>query len=235
VTHSLQIVLGSALFIGVFHTAIGLDHTLPFVALGRSRGWSLKKTLSITALCGLAHVATSVLLGLLGIAAGFAFDQMQSVQVFRGGLTAWLIVGFGAAYALYFLVREHRGRRHEHVHAHADGTVHKHEHNHHGEHLHAHAQKSGMSTWALFVIFAFGPCEALIPLLMVPAAEHNWWGILGVSGVFALATIGTMVILVGVAGAGLSKLSFPRLAPYANTITGVAICCSGLAIILLGI
>ncbi len=234
-SESLQIVLGSALTIGVLHTAIGIDHTLPFVALGRSRGWTTKRTLAITALCGLVHVSTSILLGFLGVLAGFALEQMQVLQGVRGNLTAWLIVGFGSAYALYFFIKEHRKYQHEHLHAHADGTVHIHEHNHHGEHLHAHSKASRLSTWTLFLLFAFGPCEALIPLLMVPAAENNLWGVLSVSAVFAVATVGTMVFLVAMARAGMARVSFPRLAPYANTLSGLAICMSGLAIIYLGI
>ena len=64
-----QVLLYTAATIAVLHTALGPDHYLVFTAMGKAQGWSLAKTLRITALCGLGHVASSVLLGLAGIAA----------------------------------------------------------------------------------------------------------------------------------------------------------------------
>ena len=73
---ALHILLWTALTVGFVHTLVGVDHTLPFIVLGRARRWSLRKTLGVTALCGLGHVATSVALGAVGIAAGVALDAM---------------------------------------------------------------------------------------------------------------------------------------------------------------
>jgi len=39
----LILILGSAAFIGFIHTLLGPDHYVPFVALARSRNWSIKK------------------------------------------------------------------------------------------------------------------------------------------------------------------------------------------------
>ena len=58
---SLEVLLFSAASIGFVHTLIGIDHSLPFVVLGRARGWSLRKVWSITFLCGFGHVLSSVL------------------------------------------------------------------------------------------------------------------------------------------------------------------------------
>ena len=38
----------SAIAAGVYHTLIGPDHYLPFVALGKARGWSYSKTVLAT-------------------------------------------------------------------------------------------------------------------------------------------------------------------------------------------
>ena len=41
--------LSTAAILGIVHTILGPDHYVPFVAMGRARGWSLGRTLGITA------------------------------------------------------------------------------------------------------------------------------------------------------------------------------------------
>ncbi|MBT6488130.1 MAG: hypothetical protein HOK97_00095, partial [Deltaproteobacteria bacterium] len=206
---ALEILLGTAVSIGFVHTLIGIDHSLPFIAIGKARDWGLRKTLALTALCGLGHVMGSVLLGFLGIGLGVAIEELSFIESVRGEITAWLIIGFGIAYASWALLKLKRGQAHSHPHVHEDGTVHNHDHNHHSSHAHAHTSKSGpMAAWSLFVIFVFGPCEALIPMLMAPAAEHNWLWVALVAGAFGLTTIATMlgVVTVGYLGLSLKKM-----------------------------
>jgi hypothetical protein len=47
---SLSILLG-AVSVAFFHTLLGPDHTLPFIMLARSEGWSMTRTLVVTFLC----------------------------------------------------------------------------------------------------------------------------------------------------------------------------------------
>ncbi|NIR37211.1 MAG: hypothetical protein GWN73_15615, partial [Actinobacteria bacterium] len=54
--------LAAAVGVAVTHTALGPDHYLPFVMLARARKWSWARTLTVTGICGLGHVASSVLL-----------------------------------------------------------------------------------------------------------------------------------------------------------------------------
>ena len=96
---SLTILLMTAMSIGFVHTLIGVDHALPFVALSRARGWKLPKTLGVTALCGLGHVLSSVILGCVGLGLGVAIERLEWIEGFRGELTAYLMIGFGLAYA----------------------------------------------------------------------------------------------------------------------------------------
>jgi hypothetical protein len=62
----------SAAAIAFFHTMLGPDHYLPFIAMSRAQGWSLARTATITTLCGAGHVLSAVLLGMVGIALGLA-------------------------------------------------------------------------------------------------------------------------------------------------------------------
>lgn len=169
----------TAITVGTVHTLLGADHYVPFVAMARAGGWSLGKTLRVTAACGLAHVAGSVGIGVVGLVLGLAMMRLEALEAFRGDVAAWLMIGFGLAYAVWGLVRAGRSQApHDHVHAHADGTVHSHAHTHDAAHLHLHGPQASTtpvwSPWMLFLVFAFGPCEPLIPLLMYPAAKANW-------------------------------------------------------------
>ena len=44
------VLLGTAASLAIFHTLIGVDHSLPFVAISRARGWSLRSVESLTLL-----------------------------------------------------------------------------------------------------------------------------------------------------------------------------------------
>ena len=170
--------LSTAAVLGVVHTLLGPDHYVPFVAMGRARGWSLGRTLGVTATCGVGHIAGSVALGAIGIATGRAIAGLESFEAARGGLAGWLLVGFGLAYLAWGLKSAYRNRPHTQWHGHADGTVHAHTHVYRREHAHAHAapvaagsapengETRSITPWVLFTIFVFGPCEPLVPLLM---------------------------------------------------------------------
>lgn len=229
----LTVLLATAATIGLVHTLAGPDHYVPFIAMARAREWSPSRTVSITLLCGVGHVAGSVLLGAVGIALGVALGWMEHVESVRGTLAGWLLLGFGLAYTAWGLWRALRSRTHSHWHHHADGTVHDHEHGHHGAHAHVHARAGSarsVTPWVLFTIFVFGPCEPLIPVLMVPAAEGSWWGVAAVAGVFGLCTVGTMTGMVLAGYFGLARLSLRPLERYSHVMAGLALVACGLAV-----
>ncbi len=230
--------------IGLLHTAMGPDHYLPFVVLGRAEGWTLRKTLFWTAVCGVAHVLSSVVLGGLGMGLGWAVPYMEGLEGVRGDLASYALIGFGLLYFAWGLWRGRRG--HAHSHRHLDGTVHTHAHHHEDaeegsthelrEHEETpHVKSHRRTLWALFVVFVLGPCEPLIPVIMVPAASHSLWGVAVVTAVFAACTIGTMLTLVALGYCGLRLVLFQRLERYAHAAAGFAILASGLAIKCLGL
>lgn len=234
---STGILLGTAATLGLVHTAVGVDHSLPFIVLGRSQGWPLRKTLWVTALCGLAHVLSSVLIGSVGLALGHAASQLEAVESTRGGWAAQLMIALGLAYGVWGLFRAMRARPHAHPHAHHDGTVHLHEHDHRGAHSHAHVPRAAktLTVIGLVIVFALGPCEVLIPLLLVPAFEQHWLTAAAVAAVFGGTTIGTMLGIVALGSWGLKWRGVAALERHLHTVAGFTIAASGLAIQLLGL
>lgn len=219
----------TAATIGALHTAIGPDHYLPFVVLSRARDWSARRTALITFACGLVHVAGSVLLGAIGVMAGLALRRLEWIEGVRGDVAAWCLLAFGLVYLVWALRRGQRVHVHTHAHVHADGQIHTHEHDHASDHLHVHdSPRSSLVPWSLFLVFAFGPCEALIPLLMYPAATSSAAGTIFVTAVFGVATLTTMLILVMLGYWGLSRLTSGErtvafVSQHAHAFAGAAI------------
>lgn len=219
----------AALGIAVVHTAIGPDHYLPFIALAEARRWSRRRMLVVTGLCGLAHVGSSLALAALAILAGASLGLLKAVEEGRGAVAAWVLLAFGLAYGAWGVrraLRERRGivlhQHHGHVHLHA-----------HGEHAHSHARDARDATtfWTLFAVFVLGPCEPLIPLVFLPAASGRWALAGAISLVFGVATVLTMLVLVGAARAGIRRLPTGALERWAHAAAGLVLSLSGLAML----
>jgi len=233
----LAILAATAASIGFFHTLLGPDHYVPFAAMAKARRWTLGRTVWITVLCGLGHVGSSVILGLVGVALGLAVTSMKIIESVRGEWAAWALIIFGLVYFIYGVRRIFKHQPHVHEHAHGDGLVHSHRHEHQHEHAHIHGNRALSKTipWALFVVFVLGPCEPLIPLLMYPAVRHNMTGVFLVTAVFSLVTIVTMVSAVVVSAFGMNFLFANRLGRFSHALAGFAIMMCGCAIQFLGL
>lgn len=231
-----SILMATAATIGFFHTLIGPDHYVPFIVLSKARGWSSIKTAIITVLCGIGHVLSSVILGFVGIAVGIAIFKLEAIESLRGDIAAWLLIAFGFTYLIWGIQRALRNKPHEHPHLHENGIVHTHTHIHSDAHAHVHRARSAYITpWILFIIFVFGPCEPLIPLVMYPAARGNIISVVIVASIFGLTTITTMLGIVLLSFYGLSKLPIHRIEKYSHAFAGLAIFLCGSAIQFLGL
>jgi hypothetical protein len=224
----------SAAGIAFLHTALGPDHYVPFAALGAARRWSTTRTLAITAACGLGHVSASIAFAFLAVGIGSVALKAAGITSIRGDVAAWLLVGFGVAYALYGLKHLARHAQHAHEHEHADGTRHAHGHGHAAEHLHPHVQRSAgwPIGWALFIVFLFGPCEPLIPLVMAPASQSDWGTVAVVIATFCFTTLGTMLTIVWALSRGFMSLAQGKLSSYAHSTAGVTVAMCGVAMLL---
>ncbi|NTW48286.1 MAG: hypothetical protein HGB19_00860 [Chlorobiales bacterium] len=233
-----SILLATAISIGFVHTVIGPDHYLPFIMIARSRGWSLAKTIRLTVFCGLGHVLSSVVLGLVGVAFGLSVGLLENVESVRGDIASWLLIGFGLLYGAWGLRVALRSRTHIHPHEHDERghhTEHAHLHHHHGQHTHPHGDPKSITPWALFIIFVLGPCEPLIPILMYPASQGSWMTLAWVTLAFSIVTISTMTAIVALTSRGLLNLNLGFMERYSHALAGFIIVLSGLSIKVLGL
>lgn len=209
----MSILMITAASLGFFHTLFGPDHYLPFIALSKARNWSTFKTIMLTLLCGIGHILSSVLLGIIGIIFGIGISKLEFFESFRGNLAAYAFVLFGIMYLIWAFYKFFNS---------------SHKHRHHDLH-----KKKNLTPWTLFIIFALGPCEPLIPILMYPAIQSSVLGLIAVVSVFAITTLATMIAMVFVLTYGTSFLKLEFLHKYTHIIAGFTILLSG-GLILLG-
>lgn len=231
-----NILIVTAASIAFLHTVLGPDHYLVFTALGKARNWSLLKTLTVTFYCGLGHILGSVVLGTVGIVLGAELARLVEIEGIRGNLAGYALLAFGLVYMVWGVRRAVRNQSHSHVHMHGD-VIHSHEHDHHGAHVHVHARTGAASItpWALFIVFVLGPCEALIPLFMYPAAQNSAGLVVAVALVFGAVTLLTMLLGVVVTTVGLERLRLPSPGRYAHAVAGASIVLCGVAMSFLGL
>ncbi len=232
-----QLLLLTAASVAFLHTILGPDHYIVFAAMGKARDWTLTRTLRITLYCGIGHVLSSVAIGGIGLLLGAQMASLIEIESIRGSLAGWALLASGLMYFAWGLRQAGRNRSHSHMHVHGD-VVHVHEHDHHDEHTHVHDQGAGHSItpWAMFVIFIFGPCEALIPLFMYPAAQQSAGLVMSVALVFGVVTLATMLALVTITSVGLERLKLPFAGRrYAHAVAGASVALCGGAISFIGL
>ncbi len=229
------LLISTAASIAFLHTIVGPDHYLVFSAMGKANRWSLSKTLRVTAVCGLGHILSSVVLGFVGIFFGAQLLTLVDIESARGSLAGWALLAFGITYMIWGLRRAFRRKPHTHLHRHGD-LVHSHSHGHQGDHVHVHqSETSSITPWAMFIIFILGPCEALIPLLMYPAAQQSMGLVVWVAVVFGVVTLLTMMAAVAVVSLGLNRFNFSGLQRFSHAIAGGSIVACASAINFMGL
>jgi sulfite exporter TauE/SafE len=235
-SEELSILALSAAAIAFFHTLLGPDHCLPFIAMARAQGWSLARTATITALCGAGHILSSVLLGAVGLALGLAASFFEPLDEIRGSLAAWAFMSFGLVYLAWGLRQARKNAPHSHAHPHTDGYVHDHGHAHGGEHVHVHEDGAKRLTpWVVFVIFALGPCEPMIPVIMYPAVKGNYFGLIVVTTVFGAVTMMSMLAVVLGASLGLKSIPLRSWDRYSHALAGATLFLCGAAMQFFGL
>jgi hypothetical protein len=103
-------------------------------------------------------------------------------------------------------------------------------------HVHDQQARNSITPWAIFIILVLGPCEALIPLFMYPAAQQSTGLIITVALVFGTVTLATMLAAVAITSMALDQVKLPVAARrYAHAVAGASVAACGGAISFIGI
>lgn len=187
---ALPLLLATAATVGLVHTLAGPDHYLPVLALGRVRQWGLGRLALATACLGVLHCGASALVvWLLGTAA-------TAWMPVAAAFSASLLVGMGLVLAGtgWRRCRRRRSLADRHGVGAADGP--------------GGSEGSRGPGWALLcAAMLVGPCEWMIPTVLLAAKGHGWSAAWLVAGVYSVVTVATMV-----GAAVLGSLGAARLA-----------------------
>ena len=222
------IITSSAASLGFFHTILGPDHYLPFVAMARTNGWSGYKTAGYVALCGLSHVLGTILIGLLALGLGFALFKIESFQLIRGDFAGWFLLIFGATYfgwGVNWALKKMKETKSK-TSSNQCNTLKRNIGN---------SNFIRSTPFLLFLFFILGPCEPLLPLLALGSEDTQFFSSFLVIMAFCMATILTMLLCVMLFYYGFSRFSiFLKLEHYMHATTGMILFMCGFSIQFLG-
>lgn len=206
------------------------DHWLPFVLMGKARGWRVAKTLALASASGALHVLLAIGLGVGTYALGRSGAQAlahrlgETLGVLSSGALA--IFGFGYGTASWLRERRHHPP-HPGVEPHSEG-----EPGHHHGHLLERWFKGSLTGVSLVVVIGVSPCALAFPILLASAAQLGMGGVLLVAAGFGAATMLTTLAVTLLGSLSARRLDFPFLTRYGDLLSGILIGLVGTSICL---
>ncbi|MEX2043939.1 MAG: hypothetical protein WD941_01205, partial [Opitutus sp.] len=209
--------------VAFLHAAIP-THWLPFVLVARARGWSRGKTLAVTAVAGLGHVALTSLLGLAIAWLGFQINEQA------GRAFPWISGGLLLCFSAFYFWRQWIGGGI--CHHHPPGSHHHPDEHCREDHEHSHWQvelqdsplvSSGAGDWTaisgLFIMLTLSPCEGFLPFYLY-GVQFGWRGFIVLSLILAVATLGAMALFTWLALIGFEKFRLKAFERYEAGLLG---------------
>ncbi len=202
----LQVLLGSFL-LSVVHACIP-NHWIPLVAIGRAERWDRSETLLLTAIVGLAHASSTILIGILVGLLGYEISARHSAIASIAAPS--LLIALGVGYLVWDVAARHR-------------------HRHHFEQAGRAGKTSKLTLVAsLSAAMFFSPCIEL-EAYYFSAGSLGWPGILLVSSVYLLVTVLGMLLLVDLGLKGAQRIRSHFLEQHEKRVTGLLLLALGIA------
>jgi len=177
------------------------NHWLPILAIGKKENWNLSEITRATFFAGLAHVVSTVIIGIMFAVIGSGFSEfLEPIIKYFGPL---LLFGLGIFY------------------------IYQHSHHHHFK-MHGHPENSSKKRiiFSLSIAMFMSPCFEIATYFFM-AGIFNIWLVAILTIVFAVITIGGMVLWVRTAFKGLLKMNWHSLEHNAGIITGITLILTG--------
>ncbi|MBL7850490.1 MAG: hypothetical protein JNN04_06280 [Cyclobacteriaceae bacterium] len=193
--------IAGSLALSVLHALIP-NHWLPILAIGKKENWSLGQVTRITLLSGLAHAASTVLIGMLLALAG---SQLAGrIENFSRLIAPGLLIALG----FYFIYQHSR---------------------HHHFHLHGHPEQASHSriVFSLALAMFFSPCFEIEPYFLV-AGTYGFLFSGFIAVLYTVVTVTGMVVWVRITYRSVLRLNWHSLEHNAGIITGITLILTGI-------
>ncbi len=206
----IQIFLGSVL-LSVVHASIP-NHWLPLVAIGRVEKWTEKETLVVTAITGMAHTISTILIGIVVGLIGYKLSETYFFISHIVAPTVLILLGVAYLYKDY----QHSKIKHQHEHSHIDVAA----------LVKKNKTKKSIVT-SLSVAMFFSPCIE-VEVYYFTASKIGWLGIIIVSVIYFFVTIIGMMLLVKIGTEGIQRLKLNFVEHREKLISGIILIVVGL-------
>ncbi len=193
--------IAGSLVLSVLHALIP-NHWLPIIAIGRKENWSLAQVTRITLLAGLAHAASTVLIGMILALAGAQLADALA------GFTRFIAPAMLMALGIFYIYQHSR---------------------HHHFHLHGHPEQASHSRIVLSLATAmfFSPCFEIEPYFLL-AGAYGFLFPAFIAVLYAVVTVTGMVVWVRLTYRSVMRLNWHTLEHNAGIITGVTLLLTGI-------
>ncbi len=196
-----QIFIGT-LVISILHALIP-SHWLPLVSLAKVQKWSQKETVKVSLYLALAHVLSTVILGIALGGIFFAFQQMYEGLHWIGPIVL-ILSGF------FFMYRHHT-----HHHFHIDN------------HMMDQTKTRKQVIYALMAFMFLSPCLE-IEAYFLNASYYGWWFLFSCVVLYIVITMIGTLIWVSIAFKGMQRINSHKWEHNAGIITGVIMVITGI-------
>lgn len=196
-----SIIIGSFL-ISLLHALIP-SHWLPVLAIGRRENWGLKETERVTLISGLAHVLSTIIIGiLLGL---IGLELSENIEHFTHIIAPSILILIG----LYF-VRQHYVHHHFHL-----------------QNQKVAGKPKSKIIGGLVIAMFLSPCLEIEAYFLL-AGTKGWWMLVSIALMYSIVSIAGMLLWIRLAYKGLLKLNWHRWEHNAGLISGGVLIVTGI-------
>jgi len=196
-----SLLIGSFL-ISLLHALIP-SHWLPVLAIGRREQWDLKETVRVTFISGLAHVLSTVIIGiLLGI---IGKELTQRIENFTHIIAPSILILIG-----FYFIRQHYV--HHHFHLQNEKIV---------------GKPKNKIIGALILAMFLSPCLEIEAYFLL-AGTKGWWMLGAIALMYSIVSITGMILWIRLAYKGLIKLNWHKWEHNAGLISGGVLILTGI-------
>lgn len=195
-------IIAGSILISLLHAVIP-NHWLPILAIGKKEGWGLAETTRITFVAGLAHVLSTVLVGLL--IWGIGAELTEHIDHFTHIIGPSLLMLMG----LYFISQHNR---HHHFHLKEENL-----------------QKRSKRSMILALVTAMflSPCLEIEGYFLM-AGTKGWYVLLVIAFLYSIISITGMLLWIRIVYKGMLMLNWHKWEHNAGVITGFVLIITGI-------
>ncbi|HOJ90702.1 MAG TPA: hypothetical protein PK622_13570 [Saprospiraceae bacterium] len=199
----LKVIIFGTIMISVLHAIIP-SHWLPILSISKSRKWTKRETLRVTFLAGLAHVCSTIVLGLF--ISYFGAQLKLFLEDFLKIALPISLILFG----IYFLYRHHT---HHHFHIDAQKLNEKNDNDY-------------AIIFSIMGIMFFSPCLEIVPYFLM-AGANGIPSVILLSIIFLAVSISGMLLWMFLVYEGTKKMNWHFIEHNAGLITGIILILTG--------